>query len=213
MARWTGILVAGLVALSGCGSSGVEAPADGRMRAVNLVSSRVQIEFLRVERTEATLAYKQNSGLLRANEDTYTFNVEVTQPGDLDPTRVFTTTQSIVADRDTTFVIAEPSPNNFAVTILERDPSAPAGQTDIDLFHYGAAFGAADIYIEPVGTLPTNATAFASANPFDPVTMGQRPPGDYEITLTPSRRSQHGVVYLDHSEFRRRRSFIACHSG
>jgi hypothetical protein len=184
MTRWTGIFLVALAALSGCGSDGAVAPADGRMRAVNLVSTRAQVSFLRVERSEASLAYKQSSGLIRANEDTYTFNIEITLPGDIDPTRVFTTTQSITADRDTTFVIAEPTPGNFAVTVLERAPDAPAGQTDIDLLHFANALGSADIYIEPAGTLLTGATAFAAANAFDSVTVGQRPPGDYEISVT-----------------------------
>ncbi len=187
MARWIGSLLAIVTCLSGCGSGGTVNPPDGRIRALNMVSSRATVGFLRVERVEGTLGYKQSTGFIVVDSDTYTFNIEVTAPGATDPTRVASFPGTIDVDRDYTFVITEPTPNNFVVTAFDRDiAEAPAGQTAIDLMHLASTIGSVDLFIEPPGTPLPGAQAFAPAiGPSNAVLEGALPAGDYVISATP----------------------------
>ncbi|MEE8307631.1 MAG: hypothetical protein V3R81_10225, partial [Gammaproteobacteria bacterium] len=62
MARWIGSLLVIMAGLNGCGSAGVVNPPDGRIKALNMVSTLASMDFLRVERVEGSLAFKQGTG-------------------------------------------------------------------------------------------------------------------------------------------------------
>ena len=187
MARWIGSLLVIITGLNGCGGSGTVNPPDGRIRALNMVSTRASVDFLRVEQREGSLSFKQNTGFIVVDADAYNFNIEVTAAGATDPTRVTSFPATIVADRDYTYVITEPTPNNFVVTPFDRDVAdAPSGQTAIDLMNLATNFGSTDIFIEPPGTPLVGAVPFAQAvPPSTTVLEGTLAAGDYVVSLTP----------------------------
>jgi hypothetical protein len=187
MTRWIGSLLVIMAGLNGCGSGGVVNPPDGRIRALNMVSTRASMDFLRVERVEGSLTFKQGTGFIIVDSDTYNFNIEFTAPGAADPTRVVSFPATIEVDRDYTFVITEPTPNNFVVTAFDRDVAdGPAGETAIDLMHVATNFGSVDIFIEAPGAPLVGAMPFAPAvSPSNAVLEGTLPAGDYVVSLTP----------------------------
>lgn len=187
MARWIGSLLVIITCLYGCGGGGSVNPPDGRIRALNMVTSRASVDFLRVERVEGSLSYKQATPLIVVDADTYNFNVEVTAPGATTPTRVVRLPATIEADRDYTFVITEPTPNNFALVTFDHDVAdAPAGQTAIDLMHLANNVGPVDIFLEAPGTPLVGAMPFAPAiSPSNTLLEGTVAAGDYVVSLTP----------------------------
>ena len=73
--------LAAAIALTGCGGGGEGNPPNGDIRAFNAASGFGPLSFLRVERVEAVLPYKADSGFISVDQDDYNFNIEVARPG------------------------------------------------------------------------------------------------------------------------------------
>jgi hypothetical protein len=166
----------------GCGD-GAKNPPDGFIQVFHAAPGRGAIRFLRIERSEAELNYKEGSAVLRVDTDTYQFNVDsVTRDG---ADRVLSLTRTIEVDTEYSFIVYE---DMGAVDVLEFDKPASdlAGSSDseVQLFHLAAGVGAVDVYLETPGTGPLGATPLGSAAFTQRIAPQLRAAGEYQLTFT-----------------------------
>ena len=172
--------------LAACGGGGVDNPPNGTIRAVHLAAQQGTINFLRVERAESSLAYKQDSGFISVDEDTYNFNVEILPPGTTDPERILTFPFSVTAGQSYTFFIRDAGGGVRVETLEHAENSAGSGETLIDLLHAAPNLPAVDVFLEAPGTPLNGATPLDSLNFNDQSEGLSRPEGDYQLSLTAS---------------------------
>ena len=179
-AIWMLTLAMGVAA---CGGGGIENPPDGTIRALHAAPSFGVINFLRVERVEAQLPFKGDSGFLTVDQDQYNFHLEVLNPGASDPTRLLRFAQSITAGQEYTFVIAE-SAGGLEVITLENEAGV-AGDTEalVDMINLSATAGPVDVYLAAPGVAPSGAP-LATLNLRDQIDGASAAEGDYQLTLT-----------------------------
>jgi hypothetical protein len=173
-----------LLAFGGWGcDSGSKNPPDGAIRVFHAAPGQGTLRFLRVERVEADLNYKEGSAVLRVDEDSYRFNVDVVTPSG--PDRVQSFTRSLAAGTEYMFILYE---NGGTVDVLEYEKPSPevAGSTDseVQLFHLAPGVGSVDVYLEAPGTDPVSATAWGRIGFTGRIDPELRPGGEYQLTIT-----------------------------
>ena len=173
-----------LLVLAGWGcDSGSKNPPNGAIRVFHAAPGQGTLRFLRVERVEAELNYKEGSAVLQVDEDSYRLNVEVVTPDGLDRAQSFT--RSVAAGTEYMFILYE---NGGTVDVLEYEKPSPEvlGTTDseVQLFHLAPDVGSVDIYLEAPDTDPVAATAWARVGFTDRIDPELRPGGEYQLTFT-----------------------------
>lgn len=176
-------LVGGLVlTLAGCGGSGVEDPPNGSIRALNLSINQPEVDFLREERTVASLAYKGSSPFLSVDQDQYDFNIEVTPAGASEPNRIFSFSFDVEAETEYTFIITDLGASVTVETLTQVPFTGDDAQTRF--LHRADAAGAVDVYVEAPGSNIPGAAPWGTAAPGAALDPRTQAPGDYVVTLT-----------------------------
>lgn len=173
-----------LLAFGGWGcDSGSKNPPDGAIRVFHAAPGQGTLRFLRVERVEADLNYKEGSAVLRVDEDTYRLNVDVVTPRGED--RVQSFTRSLAAGTEYMFILYE---NGGTVDVLEYEKPSPevAGSTDseVQLFHLAPGVGSVDVFLEAPDIDPAGATAWGRIGFTERIDPELRPGGEYQLTIT-----------------------------
>ncbi len=167
---------------AGCGS-GDQNPPDGAIRVFHAAPGQGGLRFLRVERSEAELDYKGGSGVLRVDQDTYRFNVDVVGPGD--PERVLTLTRKIDAETEYSFILYEPAGRLEVLEYTKPSPSlAGSSDAEVQLFHLAPGVGPVDVYLLAPGTSILGAPRWAAVGFAGRIDPELRPAGDYQLTFT-----------------------------
>lgn len=171
-----------VLALTAC-ESGRDTPPDTRVAVVNAAPSVLNVDFLRERRVESELDYGTAS-IESFDADEYDFNVEIPMPASEQPVNVATFTETLSADNDYYFILAETGNVMDPVVVAEPHFEPGSGDSELSVYHAGEALGAVDVYLEapdadlaaatPLGTL-------ANGDRLEPATYAA---GDYRVTLT-----------------------------
>ena len=166
----------------GCGS-GAKNPPDGAIWVFHAAPSQGGVRFLRVERAEANLNYKESSAVLRVDTDSYRFSVDVLTPTGSD--RVLSFTRTIEIDTEYDFIVYD-SAGGLAVREFEQPFSeVPAsGESEVQLVHVAAGVGAVDVYLEAPGIDPIAVMPWGSVPYAERIDPEIRPAGEYQLTFT-----------------------------
>lgn len=176
-------LLALFVSLQGC-DQGRKTPPKTHVAVVNAVPSYADLDFLRVRRTEATLQYEAGS-IFDFDADQYDFHVRHTPVGDVTPLDLASFSQTLLADTDYAFVLAEQSGNVEPLIIETPAFDAGSGDAQVLFVHADESLGAVDIFLQPPGTDLTAVTPLDGNLDFlAHGTPSAQPPGDYVLTLT-----------------------------
>ncbi len=175
------ILAFGLLA-AGCGGSGRERPPPTEMFVVNAAPTYSGLDFYRVERREAALAYHATERMV-FDEDTYRFSVRKgAESANSDPIATFS--ESLSSQSSYLVVLTEIA-GLVEPVVLDRpafDDASP--DVEFSLFHAGPSTSPVDFYIEAPDTDLATAVPRGSASFLDEVPPFTIEPGEYVVSLT-----------------------------
>ena len=175
------LVTAGLLVL-GC-DSGTEEPIDTTVVVVHAAPGYETLDFLRVERVEASLPFR-GSTTLDFDADTYTFNIEISLPGANAPLRIRSFSADITANRDHIIVLAQVGSVIEPLVSSKEEFDRSSAESEFLIIHAAAGVAAFDVYVETEGTDPASSTPRGSVGfetELAPVTIA---PGGYTLILT-----------------------------
>lgn len=172
-----------ILGAAGCGNSGRTRPPSTHVTVVDAAPHLPALDFLRVERPEATLEFRQ-AQTLTFDEDEYTFHLATTSPDTGASVEIASFDEQLSAESDYVFVITEAAgvPEFLVLDSPPFDPTSTDSQFAV--VHASDELPDMDFYLEPPGTdlstvSPRGTLSFRTQLP--PVTS---PAGDYVVTLT-----------------------------
>jgi hypothetical protein len=174
-------LIAASVALTAC-DRGRKRPPQTTVHVLNAAPSYQQVYFLREQRTEATLAYR-NSSTLRFDTDQYDFNLEVQPVGSTTRQRLFSFSENVSASEEYTFVLTEVG-GTLTSLVLDQPAFNTAGSAQVAALDASETLGPVDVYLEPAGTDVSAATPWGQLEATGQLSAKTVDPGSYELTLT-----------------------------
>ncbi|HEX7081301.1 MAG TPA: DUF4397 domain-containing protein [Gammaproteobacteria bacterium] len=170
-------------ALAGCDDGGRVRPPRVNVHVVHVAPTTSEIDFLREERSEATVDYREVSGTLTFDADQYDFNIEVQDPASSTPKRIRSFSHVLVEDTAYLFVLTE-ADGQVEPIIVEKAPFSSSTDAEIVAVHGAPSFGNLDVYVEPEGSdfsVATPIGTLAFGETLEPVT---RAADDYQVILT-----------------------------
>jgi hypothetical protein len=168
-------------AMVGC-ESGRERPPAVTVRVLHAAPERSTVEFLREQRSEAQLDYRQASGRLTFDADQYNFGVRVLDAGGSTVTSIGTFTQDLAADN--TYLIAFTEAAGVLTPIVVEKAVFTGTSSEVTAMHAAPSLGAMSVYIEPDGVAPSGATPIGTLGFGETVPSATREPGTYRLSLT-----------------------------
>ncbi len=190
-----------IVCSSGCGSNNTsfeEATGEGSIQALHAISDLGPVNFLIEETTLANIDYKESSGITDYDDLTYNFNFDILLPGEAEFTRLISTSVSVVAETEYTFILTGSlqAPEIIQWEQFRRDwatlvAAATADDTTVTILdaafgHLANEIGAVDIYLGSPGTVPVlgNQVATMSYGELQPSLEIES--GTYQLVVTPA---------------------------
>jgi|GEM_PF-2125776 len=177
MAAW--LLVAS--AITGC-ESGRERPPGVAVRVLHAAPARGTLNFLREQRNEMQLDYRQASGVFVWDSDEYDFNVQAIDANGATATLLGGFTQELVPDRQYFFAITEAA-GQFRPIIVEKAPFTGTS-AEIVAVHAAPSIGPVSVYIEPDGVVPSAVAPLGTIAFGEIIEPATREPGTYRVSLT-----------------------------
>jgi hypothetical protein len=175
-----------LLALAACDDGRRPLP-DATVRIVNAAPSYGTLAFLREERPEATLAFRESVGF-QFDVDQYDFHIETT---DLEGAVIRPASTSLELDTEHDYSIVIDESGGLGFTTLTFPKIAPSNSSvQFRVFHAAADIGPVDVYLTAAGVDLAAATSIAS------LAFGEGEPsvdsdstatiaaGSYELSLT-----------------------------
>ena len=179
-----GLVLLAAIAASGC-EQGRKAPEKTRVQVVNAAPNHPPLNFLRVQRAEATeIGYGAATGALPFDVDQYDFHVEMLSPNTAAPTRISSMTRAIAADVDYTFVLAENATGGIEPIVVETPVAEAGAGATLAAVHAGLGLPSVDVYVEAPGADLSTATPIGRLGYRDIATGASRAAGDYAVTVT-----------------------------
>lgn len=186
--------------VSACSNSNNSETVTGKglIRAIHTIPDLGTVSFLIEETRLATLGFKESSGISEYDDIEYTFNFDISLPGDTDATRIKSTTVKVNSEFEHTFVLAGSldAPEIILWEQFRRDwagelAAAAADETEITVMEvsFGGlsnVAGSVDVYLEAPGTSPLAASPKATIGYADLQTAIELSAGEYQLVLTPA---------------------------
>lgn len=177
MAAW--LLVAS--ALTGC-EGGRERPPGVTARVLHAAPARGTLNFLREQRNETQLDYRQASGTLFWDSDDYDFSVQAVDANGTTTTLLGGFSRTLVPDQQYFFVITEAA-GELRPIIVEKTPFTGTS-AEIVAVHAAPSLGPMSIYVEPDGIVPSAVSPVGTLGFGEIIQPATRAPGDYRVSLT-----------------------------
>jgi hypothetical protein len=173
----------GCLAVSGCSSNGRSAPPDAGLTVVHAAPSYGTIAFLREERRESQLAYR-DSVSFQFDVDLYDFNLEIVAPGATSPTRILSFDETLEVDTRHLFVLAEQG--GLITPLVFKDPlfDTTSPEVEMSAMNAAATLGSIDVYVEPRGTDISTVAPFATLGLMERSALQLETPGELDVTVT-----------------------------
>ncbi len=169
------------LAIVGC-EDGRTRPPSVTVQVLHAAPERNTIEFIRGQRNEAQLEFRQASGPLVFDSDRYNFTIRALNSSGSAATSLGTFTRELQPNKQYLIAIAEVA-GTVAPVVLEKD--AFSGTTaEINMMHAAPTLGAMALYVEPDGVVPSAAAPVGTlgfGETLEPIT---RAPGTYRLSLT-----------------------------
>ena len=178
------------IAASGCvESSREEATGKAAIRAVNAIVTAPDVAFRIEQRTLGNIGYGSSTQAQRYDDLSYTFNFDVTIPGETNARRLASRFLDVVRDTDYQFVLAGPSVDDAEIILWEQPERAWDGSEtvfELNFANLNNSTGPVDFYVAADGVAPaagSEAATVANGEREGPVEF---PEGDYVVTITPA---------------------------
>ncbi len=184
--RWRefGLLLVLCLGVASCDSEGgrTRAPSTA-VNVMHVAPNFGNLEFRRVERLEATLAYRTSS-VFTWDSDTYIFNLDRSLPGFDTPLRLYSFTSELIPGDDHTILLTEA--DGWLRELVIGAPTSELTGTDSEIIvaHTGGRVGPVDFYLEPPGTDLAAATPRGNLNFLESLPIATVAAGEYEVALT-----------------------------
>jgi hypothetical protein len=189
MNRTLPVLVAAAI-VAGCGSESSlpEASGEGTVRMINAMPASPTVSFLIEERTLDTVSYKNSSSPDRWDGLEYTFNFQISQPSQVQPTRIASQPLNVERDVEHTFVLrgSIDAPTVDTWEIQERSFSGDETIFEMRVGHAADGLGAVDVYVGQEGVPPQPGDQVASLAPGEVSAPRDIAEDDYVVTVTPA---------------------------
>jgi len=186
--RPAGLLLAGLL-LSACAESDREdATGKATFRGVNAIVGAPDVTFLIEERSLGNATFASSTGAQRFDDLTFTFNFDVSIPGEASQRRLASRDLDATRDFDYIFVL-DGTIANPEIRLWEQEEREWTGDEDVfelNVGHLVDGLGAVDVYVDPPGTAPSAGNALATVEPGERAGPFEVSAGNYVVTLTPA---------------------------
>ena len=184
--RWRefGLLLLVCLGLASCDSEGGRTRPDStEVTVIHVAPNFGNLEFRRVERLEATLAYRTSS-VFTWDSDTYTFNLDRTLPGFDTPIRLYSFEAELTEGNDHSILLTEA--NGWLQEFVVGAPASELSGTEAEIIiaHTAGRIGPVDFYLEPPGTELAAATPRGNLDFLEALPVATVTAGEYEVTLT-----------------------------
>lgn len=177
MAAW--LLVAS--AIAGC-EGGRERPPSVAVRVLHAAPARDTLDFLRVQRNETQLEFRQTSGPLVFDADEYDFNVRTPAPGGNSTVLLGGFSRQLVPERDYLFAITEANGQLTPIVVEKERFSGPSSQ--VTAVHAAPSLGRVSVYVEPDGIAPSSVAPVGTVGFGESSEPLTREAGNYRLSLT-----------------------------
>jgi len=190
--------------LAGC-EDGRTRPPSVTVRVVHAAPERSTLDFLREQRTEAQLDYRQASGQLVFDSDEYDFNVRALDPGGQTTTLIGNFSHTLVPENTYLFVITEAA-GELVPIVIEKEPY-DGDSSEINAVHSAPSLGPMSLYLLPPGTPPAVGTEIGTLAFGETLDSATVEPGDYRLTLTEAGNPANVLMSSGTFELEGRRSY------
>ncbi len=183
---FAGLFVAALaIAASAC-QGGRTRPLSTNVQVVDAASALGTLNFVRQAHSETSLTFRQASGNLVFDEDTYDFHVDTMPPGATSATRLATFTKQVQNGTDYLFVLADDGNDGVTPITLEAPVFSSSTDTQVAVVHAAHTAAAMDAYIVAPGADPAGATPLGNVAFESTLAPSDLTAGDYQLVLTES---------------------------
>src|SRR5690606_17486309 len=168
-------------AAAGGGGGGERRPAVA-VRVLHAAPERDTLDFLREQRNEAQLEFRQTSGPLVFDADQYDFNIRTLAPSGNSSVLIGSFSRELVPDRDYFFAITE-ADGELTPVVLEKERfSGPSAE--VTAVHAAPSLGRVSLYVEPDGVAPSSVTPIGTIGFGETVEPLTREEGSYRLSVT-----------------------------
>src|SRR5690606_27272286 len=176
-AAW--LLVASVIA--GC-ESGRERPPAVTVRVLHAAPQRATVNFLREQRNEAQLEYRQASAPLFFAADEYDFNVSALDATGDTPSLICSFSRQLVPDNRYFSALTEAA-GEMTPIVVEVAPFS-GSSAEVIAIHAAPSLGPMSVYIEADGIVPSSVAAAGSIGFGESIQSVEREEGTYRLSLT-----------------------------
>src|SRR5690606_21686322 len=177
VAAW--LLVAS--AIAGC-EGGRERPPQVTVRVLNAAPARATLHFLREQRNETQLDYRQASGPLFFDTDEYDFNVRAIDPTGNSSTLIGSFSLELVPD-NRYFIALSEAAGELAPIVVEVEPFS-GSSAEVIAVHAAPSLGPMSMYIEPDGIVPSAVAPVGTVGFSEALESVAKEAGTYRLSLT-----------------------------
>lgn len=188
------------VLVAGCSSSSNDdgVTGEGSLRVLHAIPELGRVDFLIEETFLGAVGFKEITGIVDYDDIEYTFNFDTFFPGDTEATRILSTTFTVNAEIEYTFVLTGTADNpellvweQFSRDWIEELEEADENDTEVTVAevsfsHIADTVGAVDMYFESPGTSPLAAAPMATVSTRELQTSVEIPADDYQLVITPA---------------------------
>ena len=176
-AAW--LLVASVIA--GC-ESGRERPPAVTVRVLHAAPQRATVNFLREQRNEAQLEYRQASAPLFFDADEYDFNVWALDATGDSSSLIGSFSRELVPD-NRYFIALTEAAGEMTPIVVEVEPFS-GSSAEVIAIHAAPSLGPMSVYIEADGIVPSSVAAAGSIGFGESIQSVEREEGTYRLSLT-----------------------------
>lgn len=177
------------LALAACtGDSQLPSPTGkGGVRGINAIPGSPVVTFRIEERSLGNLNYTNSSAPALYDDFEYTFNFDITNPGEEEPQRIASVTQKVDVGQEYVFVVsgdlANPTVTTWETPLRDWDSSATAFEARFA--HLAASLGSVDVYFyEQSGPAPVQGEQVATLAFGEVMDIADFEQGNYRSLVT-----------------------------
>ncbi len=177
-----------LLILAGCTETRFEeATGEGPVRGINAVVELDDVAFRIEEFTLGIVPFKDSSPTANYDNLSYTFNFDLSVPGETTPRRLASRSLDVVDQQDYTFVLTGDAASQDII-LWERAVRTWNGDEtifDVNVAHLNTTLGPVDVYLVPTGQAVDPTTLVGTVSFGERLDAVEADGDDYQVIVTP----------------------------